>query len=131
MAFARILIYRIWSVRREGDFMEILTKLEELILLSVWRIGDNSYGTTVYKHIAKVTGKKISLGGVYFPLDRLTKGGYLSASVGDPTPERKGLSKRYYRVTERGFKALEDIKRVNEIMWAGFPDLALSASEDK
>ncbi len=106
--------------------MEILTKLEELILLSVWRLGDNAYGTSIYKHIVKVTGRKISLGGVYFPLDRLSKEGYLSAYIGDPTPERKGLSKRYYLVTKKGIKALEDIKRVNEIMWDGFPELALS-----
>ncbi len=111
--------------------MEFLTKLEELILLSVWQLGDNAYGTSIYKHIVRVTGKKVSLGGVYFPLDRLAKKGYLSAYIGDPTPERKGLSKRYYRVTEKGFKALEDVKRVNEIMWAGFPDMALSVSESK
>jgi PadR family transcriptional regulator PadR len=109
--------------------MEILTKLEELILLSVWSLGDRAYGTSIYKHIVKVTGKKISLGGVYFPLDRLTKKGYLSAFTADPTPERRGLSKRYYQVTKKGIKTLEDIKRVNEIMWAGFPDLAFSVSE--
>jgi PadR family transcriptional regulator PadR len=131
LAFMRILVRRICSTRKKGEPMDILTKLEELILLSVWRIGDNAYGTTVYKYIVRVTGKKISLGGVYFPLDRLTKKGYLSAYTGDPTPERKGLSKRYYRVTKKGFKALKDIKRVNEIMWAGFPDLALSVSEVK
>jgi hypothetical protein len=52
--------------------MEILTKLEELILLSVLKLGENAYGTTIYKYLQEVTGKKLSLGGVYFPLDRLT-----------------------------------------------------------
>jgi PadR family transcriptional regulator PadR len=106
--------------------MEILTKLEELILLSVWRLEENAYGTTIYKHIMEVTGKKISLGGVYFPLDRLAKKGYLKVYIGEATPERRGLSKKYYSLTERGLQALEEIKRVNEIMWAGFPDLASS-----
>ena len=55
--------------------MNLLTKLEELILLSVWRLGENAYGTTIYQHIRNVTGKKLSLGGVYFPLDRLVKNG--------------------------------------------------------
>ena len=105
--------------------MEILTKLEELILLSVWRLKDNAYGTTIYKYISDVTGKKLSLGGVYFPLDRLTKRGYLHAYIGEATPDRKGLSKRYYGLTERGHQALKEIKRVNEIMWAGFQDLVL------
>lgn len=107
--------------------MEILTKLEELILLSVWRLRENAYGTTIYKYITDITGKKLSLGGVYFPLDRLTKKGYLKAYTGDATPERKGLSKRYYHITHKGIQALSEIKRVNEIMWAGFPESALAA----
>jgi len=104
--------------------MEILTKLEELILLSVWKLKENAYGTTLYKYISDVTGKKLSLGGVYFPLDRLVKKGYLDSYIGETTAERKGLSKRYYSLTGRGYQALKEIKRVNETMWAGFPDLA-------
>ena len=106
--------------------MEILTKLEELILISVWRLGENAYGTTIYKHIQKVTGKKLSLGGVYFPLDRLTKKGYLEAYVGEASEERRGLSKRYYTLTKLGMTALEEIKRVQEQMWQGYPGLSVS-----
>ena len=100
--------------------MDMLTKLEELILLSVWRLGKSAYGTTIFRHIRSVTKKKISLGGVYFPLDRLTKQGYLRAYYGSATEERKGLSKRYYQLTEKGIDALNDAKRINDIMWADF-----------
>ena len=105
--------------------MEILTKLEELILLSVWKLQEKAYGTTIYKHISKITEKKLSLGGVYFPLERLTKKGYLNSFIGEATNERRGLSKRYYALTDRGIKALNEIRRVNEIMWAGYSDMAL------
>ncbi len=111
--------------------MEILTKLEELILLSVGRLGENAYGTTIYRHIQEVTGKKLSLGGVYFPLDRLAKQGYLRTYYGQTTPERKGLSKRYYQLTEEGMSALTEIKRINDIMWADFAGLQLSRGEIK
>ncbi|MDH5468394.1 MAG: PadR family transcriptional regulator [Candidatus Aminicenantes bacterium] len=110
--------------------MEMLTKLEELILLSVWKLKENAYGTTIYKHLRQVTGKKLSLGGVYFPLDRLTKKDYLYSYTGESTQERRGLSKRYYRITDQGLKALNDIKRINEIMWAGYPDLAFSSGKN-
>jgi len=110
--------------------MEMLTKLEELILLSVWKLKDNAYGTTIYKHIQKVTGKRLSLGGVYFPLDRLTKKGYLKSYVGEATEERRGLSKRYYEITDKGIAALNDLKRINEILWAGYPDLAFSSGNN-
>ena len=111
--------------------MEILTKLEELILLSVWRLKENAYGTTIYKYITDVTGKKLSLGGIYFPLDRLAKKGYLTAYIGEATPERKGLSKRYYSLNDRGIQALKEIKKVNDIMWADFPDMALSVAKTR
>ena len=104
--------------------MQILTKLEELILLSVCRLGDDAYGTTVYKHIRKVTRKKISLGGVYFPLERLTAKGYLNSYIGETNKNRRGLSKRYYKITAKGIKALNEIKRINEVMWDGYPDFA-------
>ena len=125
--FIRILIYRIYL---RSKTMELLTKLEELILLSVWRLKDNAYGTTIYRHIQSVTEKKVSLGGVYFPLDRLTKQGFLRAYFGEATQERKGLSKRYYQLTEKGLTALNDAKRVNDIMWAGFAGQVLSRGED-
>ncbi len=111
--------------------MEMLTKLEELILLSVLRLKDKAYGTTIYRHIQSVTGKNLSLGGIYFPLDRLAKKGYLRAYYGEATEERKGLSRRYYHLTDKGIEALTDIRRVNEVMWAGFPELALSDGDER
>ena len=109
--------------------MEMLTKLEEMILLSVWKLGDNAYGTTIYKHIHKITEKKVSLGGVYFPLERLTKKGYLTSFKGEATEERRGLSKRYYKLSGKGVRALNKIKEINEQMWDGYPGWQLSPGE--
>jgi PadR family transcriptional regulator PadR len=109
--------------------MELLTKLEELILLSVWRLKDEAYGTAIYRHIQSVTGKRLSLGGVYFPLDRLAKQGYLRIYNASVTAERRGMMRRCYVLTERGREALDDVRRVNEIMWAGYPGCALIQGE--
>ncbi|HSG28259.1 MAG TPA: PadR family transcriptional regulator [Candidatus Krumholzibacterium sp.] len=98
----------------------MLTKLEELILLSVWKLGEGAYGTTIYNYLRENTGKKISLGGVYFPLDRLTKKGFLEAYKGEATAERRGLSKKYYRLTRKGAAALDEIHAVNRSMWKGY-----------
>jgi len=100
--------------------MDLLTKLEELILLSVWRLGTKAYGTAIYRYIQTVTQKKLSLGGVYFPLDRLAKKGFLRVYNAAATEDRRGLSRKYYRLTESGLNALNDINRVNETMWNGF-----------
>jgi len=102
--------------------MEFLTKLEELILLSVWRLDDEAYGTTIYRHITTATGKNVSLGGVYFPLDRLAKKGYLRVyHASATTPDRRGASRRYYCLTEMGQAALDETKRINDLFWAGYP----------
>jgi len=111
--------------------MEILTKLEELILLSVWQLRENAYGTTIYKKISEVTGKKLSLGGVYFPLDRLVKKGYLNSFIGETTESRRGLSKRYYQLSKRGKTALQEIYQVNQIMWNGFSETDLTSVKNK
>ncbi len=111
--------------------MELLTKLEELILLSVMQLGDNAYGTTIYKNISETTGKKLSLGGVYFPLDRLVKSGYLDSFVGETTKSRRGLSKRYYNLTHKGKSALLEVHKVNAIMWKGFSDFSLNTAKNK
>lgn len=109
--------------------MEFPTKLEELILLSVWRLGQNAYGTTIYRHIRTVTGKNVSLGGVYFPLDRLAKKGFLRVYNAPATPERRGLSRRYYQLTGKGMEALDEAKRINDLFWAGY-GLPFPASGD-
>ena len=106
--------------------MDMLTKLEELILLAVLKLGDNAYGTTIFRYLQKITGKKLSLGGVYFPLDRLTKNGFLTSYTSQATPERRGLSRRYYKLTIKGYESLNEIKRVNEIMWADYSPAAMT-----
>ena len=100
--------------------MELLTKLEELVLLTVIRLKDEAYGITIYKHIKEVTGKKMSIGSVYFPLERLVRKGYLTAYKGEPTPKRGGMSKKYYEVSEEGLKVLQETKDINDTMWDSF-----------
>ena len=106
--------------------MKILSRAEELVLLSVWKLQDNAYGVTIRKHIIQQTQTEWSIGAIYVPLDRLTKWGYLEAIQGEPTSERGGRSKRYYQLTPEGRRALEQLKQVQESMWNNLPNLALS-----
>lgn len=103
--------------------MELLTKLEELVLLTVLRLDEKAYGKTIYEEILKATGQKMSVGNVYFPLERLTQKGYLSAYKGEPTKKRGGMSKRYYRITKTGIDILKETNKVNDYMWNNFQTL--------
>ena len=104
---------------------EELTKLEEQILLSIWKLGDNAYGLTIYQHICEITDKKIAIGGIYYPLERLVKKRYLDAIKGEPTAIRGGQSKRYYQLTKYGITALMKEKRAQDAFWKNLPDLKL------
>ena len=103
----------------------MISRQEELILLAVWKLKGNAYGITIREHLRKITGKKMSIGAIYVPLDRLSHKDYLKAYQGAPTPERGGMSKRYYEVTPEGFKALKEAKKIHDTMWEDLPDTEL------
>lgn len=103
--------------------MAELTRLEEQILLSVWRLQDGAYGISIYKHICNITQKKLAIGGIYFPLERLVKKGFLEAQKGEPTPVRGGQSKRYYRLTHLGKEELLANRRIQDTFWKNLPKI--------
>ena len=101
--------------------MRLLSRKEELLLLTIWKLKDNAYGVPIREHVSKRTGKYWSIGAVYDVLDRLTRSGYATATVGSPTAERGGKSKRFYRLTKTGYEALEEIKHIQDSMWSDLP----------
>lgn len=108
--------------------MEILSKTEELILLAVWKLKDNAYGVPIRDYLIEITGKKFSIGGVYVPLDRLVRKEYLKTNQGEPTPERGGMSKRYYTLTAEGIEVLNQSKKIYDEMWSGLTGLSFDKS---
>ena len=103
--------------------MKLLSRIEEIILLSIWQLGDKAYGMSIREEVIKATGKKWLLGAIYGPLGRLHKNGYVLTSKGEPTPERGGRSKVYYRLSREGINALREVRRVNSVIWNGIEEL--------
>ena len=97
--------------------MKELTKAEELVLLTIWRMEDNAYGVAIKQKIKSSTGKDIPYGTLYFLLDQLTVKEYVSKRVGSPTPERGGRSKTYYHLTPEGLDALRSSVEMYEKIW--------------
>jgi len=81
-------------------------RFEHLLLLAVIRLGDDAYGMTIRRELAAHTGREISVGAIYTALSRLEERGYVQSKLGEPTPERGGKAKRYYRVLPAGKKAV-------------------------
>lgn len=81
---------------------------EQVILLAILRVGADAYGMTIRREVEQRSGRKLSIGAVYTALDRLSRKGYVRSRVGEPTTERGGRAKRYYRITARGERALKE-----------------------
>ena len=98
---------------------EYLGEFEQIALLALLRLGKNAYGVPVRREIEKRTKRAVSIGALYSTLDRLETKGYVVSWLGDPTAERGGRAKRYFRVEGLGIQALERSREVLETMWKG------------
>lgn len=105
--------------------MGILTGHDEIMLLTILKLGDEAYGVTIMKHLTEVTGKEWSIGAIYDPLYRLEKTGYVKSELTEPTKERGGRSKRVYRVTATGIKALQAQSELRNELSGNLPGSAL------
>ena len=102
---------------------ETLGSLEHIVLLAVMRLGENAYGIMVRREIEKATGRDLSIGAVYATLVRLESKGFIKSSTGEPTAERGGRAKRYFRVTADGKRTLQNTQDVIQKMSAGLKGL--------
>jgi len=103
--------------------MKFLSRQEELLLLTIWRLGDNAYGMTIRESVSELTDKYWSIGAIYDVLDRLTRKNLVSTKTGSPTKVRGGKRKKFYGITQRGFQALEEVKKLDQEMRSDLPDL--------
>ncbi len=109
--------------------MRLLTRMEEIILISIWRLKDNAYGITIRGEVSKATCKEWALGAIYPFLSRLHQGGYVMTVTSRATPERGGRHKILYRLTDTGREALAEVQQVHERTWDGIADWAFKKSE--
>jgi len=50
--------------------------------------------------------------------------GFVKSSFDDPTPVRGGRSRRIYKLTAAGMKALAEVRDLHENMWAEIPEFS-------
>lgn len=103
--------------------MEYLSRKEEMLMLIIWRLGENAYGVPIRDEIIEVSKKYWSIGAVYDVLDRLFRKGYVSRFMGDSMKERGGRRKRLYQITREGFQALQEVHQVHDVIWSNLPNL--------
>lgn len=96
-----------------------LGSLELATLLAVVRLGDEAYGLAVRQVLGERSGKEHSVGAIYTTLQRLEDKGLLTSHSSAPLPVRGGRSRRHFRITGAGGRAIREAARQSASMWAG------------
>jgi len=107
------------------DKEKYLGEFEQVILLSIMRLGDNAYGKTIRELLAELLARDVTVGALYATLERLENKGMVNADMGEPSNERGGRAKKYFKVTAKGEGALKRSKQALTVLWQ---DLSLCVS---
>jgi PadR family transcriptional regulator, regulatory protein PadR len=96
-----------------------LGELEQLILLTILRLGPDAYGLCIARELEAQAGRRLSRGALYTSLDRLEAKGLVRWTLEVGGPERQALPKRVYAVLPRGVAALRTSQQVLRRLWRG------------
>ena len=96
---------------------------ELLVLLALIRLRDDAYGVPISEAIEESSGRAVAVGSVYITLERLERKGLVASRLGEPTAERGGRAKTYFRITAKGLRAVRQEQRTLITLWGGVPQL--------
>jgi DNA-binding PadR family transcriptional regulator len=100
-----------------------LGSFELMVVLVLIRIGDGAYGVPISEELDRLTGRDVAIASVYAALERLEAKGFVTSELGEPTSERGGRAKRYFKMTPRGLKEVKEMRRTLLKLWNGLPEL--------
>ena len=89
----------------------LLGGFETLLLLAIIRLDERAYGVTIRQELLRTAHRDIAIGAIYTGLGRLERKGLVESWHGEPTAERGGRAKRFYRVTAKGLEVLQHKQR--------------------
>lgn len=98
---------------------DYLGEFEQMLLLTVMRLGDGAYGLAIRDELTAVAGRTPSSGALYTTLERLERKGLLSAREEEGTADRGGRPRRYVRLTPEGTALLARSRSTLFALWDG------------
>ena len=100
-----------------------LGEFEEIVLLTVGILFDDSYGLAIKDEVEKRSRRKVILSAIHKTLKRLEAKGFLNTRMGESTPVRGGRRKKLYSLTIYGKSALSDAHELRTSMWSAVPSV--------
>lgn len=98
---------------------EYLGEFEQMVLLTIMRLGTGAYGLAIREELQNVAGRTPSSGSLYTTLDRMERKGLVESYAGESTHERGGRPRRYVRVTADGRALLARCRSTLLALWDG------------
>lgn len=105
--------------------MKELTKIEEILLVAIWRLKEEAYGVKIRQYVSELIEKEFTYGNLYSALNQLVIKKYVFKALGDPTPARRGRRKIFYSISPLGMQALKAAREMNEKLWQGISSYVL------
>jgi DNA-binding PadR family transcriptional regulator len=102
---------------------DYLGSFELMVLVAVMRLGDDAYGVPISTELEAETGREVGVASVYAALQRLEDKGLVTSRVGDPTPERGGRAKKFFKATGKGVREARNTHRALTRLWRNIPQL--------
>ena len=98
---------------------DYLGEFEQMVLLSIMRLGRRAYGLAIRDELETVAERTPSSGSLYTTLDRMEKKGLVESFAGESSQERGGRPRRYVRVTASGKALLARSRSTLLALWEG------------
>ncbi|HTW49967.1 MAG TPA: helix-turn-helix transcriptional regulator [Acidobacteriaceae bacterium] len=98
-----------------------LGEFELMVILALVYLGEEAYGVPIARELERRRGGGVAVGSVYAALDRLERKGLIASSLGEPTPERGGKSRRYFRATQQGLRTIRETRQILSDLWRNVP----------
>jgi PadR family transcriptional regulator PadR len=92
-------------MRRDMGEKLVLGNFEFATVAAIVTLQGDAYGVRIRQELDRLLGRSVAIGAVYTTLARLEEKNLVSSHVGDPTPERGGRAKRFYRLEALGHRA--------------------------
>ena len=102
--------------------MKELTKLEELVMLAIWRLKDEAYGVQIKGKVKEIGGREYFYNTLYTTFDQLSRKGFITKHFGEPSAVRGGKRKVYFHITKKGRGALENAFKRQSRIWNGITE---------
>jgi DNA-binding PadR family transcriptional regulator len=102
---------------------EYLGEFELTVMLALLRLGEDAYGVPIAREIEVSSDREVAIASVYAALERLERKGFVNSRRGEPTPERGGRAKQFFRVTAQGLRQVRKTQKTLVRLWRGLPQL--------